>query len=70
MTLHERLDVLFAKSDQLFAEANRNKKKSKKAFKLSTFLIDWSGGRNKPPKDAPVHKTPESLRDKFLGLFK
>lgn len=50
ITLHERLDVLFARSDALFAEANRNRKKRRTEFKPSDFIVPWDGKRKRRRK--------------------
>lgn len=74
VTLHERLDVLFARSDLLQAEMNRNKKKRKKPFKLKSFLMNWDR-TDKPTiiKGEVVRETVRekaiALRDKFVGFF-
>jgi hypothetical protein len=39
--LHERLDVLFARSDWLLAEINRNRKKKNSKYRVEDFLTVW-----------------------------
>lgn len=51
VTLGERLDILFAHSDHLFASAHRDRKKRRK-FSVYDFLPSW-WERPKPKQRAP-----------------
>ncbi|MDE8535509.1 hypothetical protein PZC41_14470, partial [Staphylococcus aureus] len=60
--LHNRHDILFARSDMLLAEINRNKKKKPKPYKLKPFLMDWyKPHRKKKGKMEVAHATPQSM---------
>jgi hypothetical protein len=58
VTLHERMDILFARADWLFAEANRDRKK-RGPFKVHDFLIQWD---RKPKKPADWRSIKEKMR--------
>ena len=65
--LHDRLDILFARSDLLFMEANRNRKKRSRPYKLKDALVSWGSGRKKK-KPVTAH-TEESLFRKVVQAF-
>lgn len=69
ITLHERLDILFARSDQLFAEANRDRKKSKKPYKLKDFLITWYVPRKAKKKEKSPEEVAADLFSKAKQIF-
>lgn len=72
VTIHNRLDILFARSDLLLAEINRNKKKKPKPYKIKAFLMDWYKPYRKAKQDKMkvAHATPQSMMRKFLSFFK
>lgn len=55
ITIHERIDSGFARSNWLFAEANRNRKKRKRPFQVSDFMPAYGG------KSRRRRKSPEEL---------
>lgn len=62
----ERQDVMLAQIAWLLAETNRNKKKQKKAFKVTDFLPDWGTGRK---QKEPAWKVMKDKMALLTALF-
>ena len=65
LDLGERLDILFARQDALFAEANRDRKKRREPYTPEDMRTKWGVAKKKEP----VVHTEQSLYSKAKRIF-
>jgi hypothetical protein len=69
ISVGDKLDVLFARSDALFAEAHRDRKKRSTPYQVADFLPVWARPKQPQPgdPDALLRKA-EAITQAMMGF--